>query len=116
MATPASDGERLFIFFGSYGLICYDLEGKELWAKPMGPFRDEYGAASSPIIVDDRVILNEDHDIDSFVTALDCKTGRELWKTSRPNAVRSYSTPALWAVLMFQAWVREQKRGLALAA
>jgi outer membrane protein assembly factor BamB len=96
MATPASDGERVFVFFGSYGVICYDLDGKQLWEKRMGPFRDEYGAASSPVIVDDKLILNEDHDIDSFLLALDRKTGRQLWKTDRPGAVRSYSTPAVW--------------------
>ncbi len=96
MATPASDGDRVFVFFGSYGVICYDLDGKQVWEKQMGPFRDEYGAASSPIIVDDKLILNEDHDIDSFLIALDCKTGRQIWKTARPGAVRSYSTPAVW--------------------
>jgi len=96
MATPACDRERVFVFFGSYGLICYDLAGNKLWEKPMGPFRDEYGAASSPIIVDDKLILNEDHDIDSFLVALDRRSGRELWKTPRPGAVRSYSTPTVW--------------------
>lgn len=96
MATPACDGERVFVFFGSYGLICYDLEGRTLWEKRMGPFRDEYGAASSPIVFEGKLILNEDHDIDNFLLALDCKTGREIWKTPRPGAVRSYSTPAVW--------------------
>ena len=95
MATPACDGERLLVFFGSHGLICYDLNGKQLWDHPMGPFRDEYGAASSPIILDGKVILNEDHDIDSFITALDLSNGREIWKTARPDAVRRYATPAV---------------------
>ncbi|HEV8543257.1 MAG TPA: PQQ-binding-like beta-propeller repeat protein [Verrucomicrobiae bacterium] len=96
MATPATDGERLFVFFGSHGLICYDLNGKLLWDAPLGPFRDEYGAASSPVIVGDKIILNQDHDIDSFLMALDRSTGRVLWKTVRPDAVRSYATPSLW--------------------
>ncbi|HTG44111.1 MAG TPA: PQQ-binding-like beta-propeller repeat protein [Verrucomicrobiae bacterium] len=96
MATPASDGKNIFVFFGSYGVICYDPQGKQVWEHRLGPFRDEYGAASSPIIVDDKVILNEDHDVDSFLMALDRSTGKILWKTPRPNAVRSYSTPALW--------------------
>jgi outer membrane protein assembly factor BamB len=95
-STPACDGERLFVFFGSLGLICYDLEGRTLWEHPMGPFQDEFGAASSPIIVDDKVVLNEDHDRDSFLLALDRATGRTLWKVPRPDAVRSYSTPAVW--------------------
>jgi outer membrane protein assembly factor BamB len=95
-ATPACDGQRLFVFFGSFGLICYDLEGNKLWEHPFGPFQDEYGSASSPMLVDDKVILCEDHDIDSFLTALDTRTGKTLWQTTRPDAVRSYSTPAIW--------------------
>ena len=95
-ATPACDGQRLYIFFGSYGLICYDLNGKELWEHPFPPFQDEYGAASSPVLIDGKVILEQDHDINSFVMALDSATGKQLWKTDRPDAVRSYSTPAVW--------------------
>ncbi|MDB6038167.1 MAG: hypothetical protein JWM99_2008 [Verrucomicrobiales bacterium] len=96
MASPASDGKRLFVFFGSHGLVCYDLNGKQLWDHAMGPFRDEYGAASSPIVYRGQVILNEDHDIDSFVAAFDVSDGHVLWKTPRPDAVRSYATPAIW--------------------
>ncbi len=62
----------------------------------MGPFRDEYGAGSSPVLMGDKVILSQDHDIDSFVIAIDRATGKTLWKTARPDAVRSYSTPVLW--------------------
>jgi outer membrane protein assembly factor BamB len=95
-ATPACDGRRVFVFFGSHGMICYDLDGKQLWENRMGPFQDEYGAGSSPIVVDGKVILNQDHDKDSFLAAFDCGTGKLLWKTARPDAVRSYSTPAVW--------------------
>jgi hypothetical protein len=87
----------VFVFFGSFGVLCYDLDGHKLWEHALGPFRDEYGAASSPMLVDDKVILLEDHDIDSFIIALDARTGKMLWKTPRPNAVRSYSTPAIWS-------------------
>ncbi len=96
-ATPACDGERLFVFFGSHGLICYDLNGRKLWEHTLGPFRDEYGASSSPMLVADKVILCEDHDVDSFLIALDSRTGKTVWKTPRPDAVRSYATPMVWA-------------------
>ena len=96
-ATPAWDGERLFVFFGSYGLICYDSDGKMLWENRLGPFRDEYGAGSSPVLIDGKVVLNQDHDVDSFLAAFDCKTGKPVWKIGRPSAVRSYSTPAVWS-------------------
>ncbi len=95
-ATVACAGQRIFVFFGSAGLFCYDLEGHKLWEQRLGPFRDEYGAGSSPIVFEDKVILAQDHDIDSFVAAFDCASGRVLWRTTRPDAVRSYSTPAVW--------------------
>jgi outer membrane protein assembly factor BamB len=96
-ATPACDGHRLYVFFGSYGLLAFDLDGKKLWEYKAGPFRDEYGAGSSPILCGGRVILNQDHDVDSFLLALDAATGQPIWKTPRPDAVRSYATPAVWA-------------------
>src|SRR5262245_9472907 len=96
VATPACDGQRLYVFFGSYGLICYDLDGKQLWERRMGPFQDEYGAGSSPVLLDNKIILCQDHDIDSFVMAIDCATGKTMWRTPRPDAVRSYSTPTVW--------------------
>ena len=94
--TVACDGERVFAFFGSAGVLCYDLDGNKLWEQRLGPFRDEYGAGSSPILCQNKVILNQDHDTDSFLIALDSTTGRVVWKIPRPDAVRSYSTPALW--------------------
>ncbi len=94
-ATPASDGQRVFVMFGSYGLLCYDREGQLLWEHRMGPFQDEFGAASSPILVDDLVITSQDHDIGSFVMALDQRTGEVRWRISRPEATRSYATPVV---------------------
>jgi outer membrane protein assembly factor BamB len=96
-ATPACDGRRVYVFFGSYGLLAFDLNGKKLWEFRAGPFQDEYGAGSSPILFDGKVILNQDHDVDSFLMAVDAATGQPLWKTSRPDAVRSYSTPVVWS-------------------
>ena len=95
-ASPACDGERVYSFFGSYGFLCYDLAGKLVWEKPLGPFQDEFGAASSPVLVDGKLVINEDHDRDNFLLCLDAKTGNELWKTPRPGFTRSYSTPVVW--------------------
>ncbi len=97
-ATVASDGKAVFAFFGSYGLLCYDLDGQLLWDTPLGPFQDEFGAASSPVFADGKIILNEDHDVDSFLIAIDAATGKTVWKTPRPGFTRSYSTPAIWEV------------------
>jgi len=94
--SPACDGNRLYTFFGSYGLVCYDLDGHQLWNFPMSPFQDEFGTGSSPILIDGKVIIAQDHDADSFIMAIDAETGKEIWKRPRPNAVRSYSTPMIW--------------------
>jgi outer membrane protein assembly factor BamB len=96
-ATPACDGRRVYVFFGSYGLLAFDLNGKKLWEFRAGPFQDEYGAGSSPILVGDKVILNQDHDVDSFLMAVNAASGKPVWKTPRPDAVRSYSTPVVWS-------------------
>ncbi len=95
-STPACDGQRLVVFFGSCGLLCYDLEGKLLWEHPLGPFQDEFGSGSSPVLVGNKVIVSRDQDINSFLMALDAATGKQIWKTARPDAVRSYSTPVVW--------------------
>ena len=97
-SSPAFNGEHIFAFFGSYGLICYDLQGELVWSRELGPFQDEFGASSSPILVDGKVILNEDHDIDSYIIALDQETGETVWSTPRAEATRSYSTPVIWNV------------------
>lgn len=95
-ATVACADGRVFAFFGSYGLLCYDLDGKPLWTKRLGPFRDEFGSASSPILVDGKVILSEDHDLDSFVIALRADNGETVWRTPREGFTRSYATPVVW--------------------
>ncbi len=92
-SSPATDGQRVVSFFGSSGLFCYDLNGELLWRRPMGPFKNGFGAASSPIISDDWIVLNQDHDVDSFLMALDKRSGRTIWKTERPEFPRGFSTP-----------------------
>jgi outer membrane protein assembly factor BamB len=95
-ATPVADTERVVSFFGSCGLFCYDNCGKLLWKLPLGPFKNNYGAASSPILVGDLVILNQDHDIDSFLIAVDKKSGKVVWKADRSEFPRGFSTPIVW--------------------
>lgn len=95
-STPAADAERVVSFFGSCGLVCYDHAGVLLWKAPMGPFKNNYGAASSPIIVGDFVILNQDHDIDSFLVAIHKVTGKIAWKSDRGEFPRGFSTPIVW--------------------
>src|SRR5262249_18671287 len=64
--------------------------------RPMGPFKNNFGAGSSPILAGDTVILCQDHDQDSFLMALDARTGETIWKTDRSEFLRGYCTPVLW--------------------
>ncbi len=84
--------------FGSAGLFCYDAGGKELWRLPMGPFKTEFGAGSSPLLLDGRLILNEDVDSASFLTVLDVRTGKPLWRIDRSEFLVGYASPVLWEV------------------
>jgi outer membrane protein assembly factor BamB len=94
--TPASDGQMVVSFFGSSGLFAYDLKGRELWKLRLGPYKNDFGAGSSPIVVDDLVLLCQDHDLDSHLVAYDKRTGAERWRTPRPQAHRNYCTPVVW--------------------
>jgi len=96
--TPATDGERVVSFFGSSGLHCYDLDGKLLWRVPLGPFKNDLGAGSSPILAGNLVLLNQDHDLDSFLLAVDKRTGKQVWKADRSEFPVGYATPVLWTV------------------
>ena len=94
-ASPLSDGERLYVHFGSNGTYAYDLEGTLLWSIDLGDMRSRrgFGEASSPTLAGDLLIINWDHEDDSFIVALDKKSGREVWRTERPGEVSSWSTP-----------------------
>lgn len=94
--SPITDGERVYAYYGSYGLYCYDLKGKLLWDIDLGDMRTRgsFGEGSSPSLVDDKIIVNWDHEEQSFIVALDKKTGKELWREQR-DEVTSWSTPLI---------------------
>jgi len=100
--TPATDGRRIIAYFGSEGLYAYDMDGKLLWKKDLGPldaafFRApdaQWGVASSPIVHDGVVYLQVDVLNDPFLAAFDVETGRELWRTPRKD-VPTWSTPTV---------------------
>ncbi|MCH9648780.1 MAG: PQQ-binding-like beta-propeller repeat protein [Deltaproteobacteria bacterium] len=96
-ASPLTDGKRLFAFFGSNGLFAYDLDGNLLWQRDLGDMetRSGFGEGASPAIHGDTLVINWDHEGDSFIVALDAKTGDERWRTERPGEVTSWSTPLI---------------------
>jgi len=94
--SPALENDRVYVFFPDYGLLAYDAAGKELWKKPLGPFDNIYGMGASPIIVGNQLLLAVDQSIGSFLLSLDKRTGKELWRTPRPEAKSGHATPILW--------------------
>lgn len=97
-STPATDGRRVVSYFGSFGLICHDFEGKEVWRHPLPVAESggKFGTGTSPIIVGRHVLLNRDQHQYSSLLAVDIETGRTLWEAPRPDAAGSFGTPALW--------------------
>jgi outer membrane protein assembly factor BamB len=97
-STPATDGKHVVSYFGSWGLVCHDFEGKELWRHPL-PLAlsgGRFGTGTSPIIVDGVVLLNRDQYQYSSLLALDLATGKKKWETPRPEISGSFGTPILW--------------------
>lgn len=93
-ASALTDGESVFAHFGSRGLFAYDWDGELLWTNDLGDMRTRngFGEGSSPALHGDTVVVNWDHEGDSFVVALDKASGEELWRVRREE-VTSWSTP-----------------------
>lgn len=96
-STPVSDGKTVVTYFGSCGLIAYDLGGKELWRfeLPTAVTNNEFGTGTSPILADGLVLLARDLSKDSAVYAVDIATGSQKWKVDRKQQT-SYSSPIVW--------------------
>lgn len=113
-STPATDGRRVFVSFlevdghlipapnvgtprditpGRMVVAAYDLEGNRLWITRPGPFISAHGYCASPVLFENLVIVNGDHDGDSYLVALDQATGQIVWKVPRLYKTRSYVTP-----------------------
>jgi outer membrane protein assembly factor BamB len=96
-STSATDGERIVSYFGSCGLFCYDLAGKELWRHEMPPANipGNFGSGVSPILSDGVVVLVRDEMPESKIVALDVATGSLKWEKKRQSPA-SYGTPVVW--------------------
>ena len=101
-STPATDGKHLVCFFGAEGMFCFDLDGNLLWQKNFGSLNSgyyvvpnaEWGFGSSPVIHENRVIVQCDVQTNSFIAAFDLQDGKELWKKTRIE-VPTWSTPTV---------------------
>jgi outer membrane protein assembly factor BamB len=96
-ATVATDGERVYAYFGSYGLLAYDFDGRERWRKPLPLVVSLNGSGTSPVVIDGLVLVNRDQEEGkSSLLAVDARTGKTVWETPRPHFGSSYTTPILW--------------------
>ncbi len=106
--TPATDGRRVFVSFlntdmpgkdgrtpGDLIVTAYDFDGNRLWQSKPGRFASVHGFCSSPVLFEDTVIINGDHDGDSYIAALSQESGETIWKTPREFKTRSYVTPLI---------------------
>ena len=97
-STSVTDGKQVFVSFldeEEMFIAAYDFDGNKKWEHRPGPFTSVHGYCSSPVLWKDKVIINGDHDGEAYLVALDQKSGKEIWKTPRPNKTRSYCTPLL---------------------
>jgi outer membrane protein assembly factor BamB len=96
-STPATDGKRIVSYFGSCGLFCYDLAGREQWKFELPPAKmaGDFGSGVSPILVDGLVVLLRDETQNPRILAIEAATGTLKWETNR-RSVLSYGTPVVW--------------------
>ncbi len=94
--SPVTDGEHLFAFFGSNGLYCLDLGGRLVWEKDLGDMlvKHGHGEGASPALHDETLVVNWDHEGESFIVAFSKRTGEELWRQPR-DEVTSWATPII---------------------
>ncbi len=101
-ATPVVDGERVYAYFGSYGIICFDFDGNLKWSVPLPVAHIvPHGSGASLLLAGDRVILNRDEVPDTYLLAVDRHTGKTIWKQRQnmgPPERRNggKATPVLW--------------------
>tara|TARA_R110002072_G_scaffold302710_2_gene487646 strand:- start:168832 stop:170136 length:1305 start_codon:yes stop_codon:yes gene_type:complete len=115
-STPTTDGKLVYVAFlkvdghtvpapnvgkprpitpGEMVVAAYDFEGNQRWMTKPGEFISAHGFCSCPVIFEDLLIVNGDHDGDSYVVALNRATGDMVWKTPRRHKTRSYVTPII---------------------
>jgi outer membrane protein assembly factor BamB len=95
--TPATDGQHVYVYFGNVGLFCYDLAGNVRWSKKIEPkkMRLGWGTGSSPVLHGDRLYLVNDNEEQSYLAAIDKRTGQEIWRTERQEK-SNWGTPYVW--------------------
>ncbi len=96
-STPAADDKHVYVYFGTYGLLCYDHAGNEVWQRKIDTPKSKYGMATSPILYEDKVVLVLDGDGGSSrLLAVYRDTGETVWEQPRSLFKAGWSTPIIW--------------------
>lgn len=106
--TPVTDGKLVYVTFlepdfgstkdrtpGDMVVAAYDFAGEKKWEARPGRFASVHGFCSSPILFEDKIIINGDHDGDSYLVAMKAASGEIVWKVNRAGKTRSYVTPII---------------------
>ena len=96
--TPVTDGERVYVYFGTIGLAAaLDFDGQVVWRRELGVYngRQRFGTAASPALHDGRLYVVSDNITSSFLVSLDAATGEEIWRADR-DEVENWATPFVW--------------------
>ena len=98
-ASPVTDGEYLYVSFGSRGIYCYDLDGNLIWERDLGDLRSRngFGEAVSPSLAGDKLLVLWDQEDQSIIYGLDKRTGKEVWSKERDER-SSWTTPFIQEV------------------
>jgi outer membrane protein assembly factor BamB len=101
-ASPVTDGAAVYAHFASAGVVAYDLDGKKLWHRDLGPVLHQWGNGSSPVLYKDLLLVFHGPGEPTFLTALDKRTGQTVWKQEE-TAINSpvfgsWSTPIVVGV------------------
>lgn len=97
-STCATDGQRVVSYFGSFGLICHDFAGQELWRHPLprAETAGGFGSGASPTLAGGLVLLNRDLLRGCSLLAVDVQTGKQVWETPRPDVTQSFGSAITW--------------------
>ncbi len=95
-ASSVTDGKHVFAFFGSRGIYALNFDGKLVWKKDLGRMNTKHGhgEGSSPALYEDTLVINWDHEGQSFLVALDKHTGKIRWRVGR-DEITSWATPII---------------------
>ncbi|MBI1176491.1 PQQ-binding-like beta-propeller repeat protein [bacterium] len=94
--SPVTDGEHVWVHYSSRGVYCFTVEGEPVWQKDFGKMqtRNGFGEGTSPALADGKLVVLWDTEGESWIAALDAKTGEQIWKQSRDERT-TWSTPLI---------------------